>query len=77
MNFTTPPPDAERLAATWAAIRPARCTLSLAEALRHPTWSIVLRMASTAHLQTPKHQRHVAALKAQAPDEPDLFTEAP
>jgi hypothetical protein len=73
MNFTTPPPDAALLTATWAAIRPPRCALSLAEALRHPTWCRVIDMAAKSAMG---YVRPRLLPTPVARTEPDLFTEA-
>ncbi|HQR22426.1 MAG TPA: hypothetical protein PKV98_16280 [Burkholderiaceae bacterium] len=74
MNFTAPPPDEALLRATWHAIRPARCALSLAEALRHPTWCRVIDMAAKS---ASGYIRPHPTPAPQPVTEPDLFTEAP
>jgi hypothetical protein len=73
LTFTTPPPDEAALRALWAWLRPHGCRLTLAEALRRPTYSIVLRCAA----QRGRHERHRATARQRTPTpaEPDLFTE--
>lgn len=74
MNFTTPPPDLEELRALWAWLRPPGCRLTLAEALRHSTYSIVLKCAARRGRKKQRREKmHISA--AGRPAEPDLFAE--
>jgi hypothetical protein len=75
MDYSTPPPDLDALRALWAWLRPPGCRLTLAEALRHPQYSIVIKCASR---RGQKRRRRETARANQAPaTEPDLFTETP
>lgn len=75
MNYTTPPPDLDALRALWAWLRPHGCRLTLAEALRHPQYSIVIKCA--ARRGRHERRREVARQRPTAQAQPDLFSEIP
>jgi hypothetical protein len=75
LNFTTPPPDLDVMRALWSWLRPPGCRLTLAEALRHPQYSIVLKCAARRGRQ--ERKRLTARQRTEPLREPDLFSEAP
>ena len=75
MDYTTQPPDLDVLRALWAWLRPPGCRLTLAEALRHPTYSIVIKCAAKRGRQ--QRRRETARARTAPITEPDLFTEIP
>jgi hypothetical protein len=75
MNFDPPAPDVDALRALWAWLRPHGCHLTLAEALRHPQYSIVIRCAAKRGRK--QRRRETASQRVMPPTEPDLFTETP
>jgi hypothetical protein len=73
LTFTTPPPDEAALRALWAWLRPPGCRLTLAEALRHSQYSIVIKCAAKRGRH--ERRREVARQRITTPAQPDLFTE--
>lgn len=66
-----PPPTTEVLRRMWAWLRPHGCNLTLYEALRHPTYSVILMAVSRGRKAPEKKPRPAPPAPAQA----DLFQE--